>query len=150
MPFNLSIGGYEGSLVAPGPHPATIADVVPTDGQEQYLSLTFQLTDSDPVKYLKAFELIGADESSPRYGEVGKGMKFAIAAIEACGGDPANINESGDFIELMLGKQVKVMVAHARRNGVMTAIVKEVLPPDPVAEAPAKKAPARKAAAATE
>ena len=149
MPFNLSMGGYEGSLVAPGPHPATIADVVATDGAEQYLSLTFRLTDSDPVKYLKAFELIGADESSPRYGEVGKGMKFAIAAIEACGGDPAKINESSDFINLMLGKEVRVMVAHARRNGVMTAIVKEVTPPAPGPESP-KKAPAKKAVAAAE
>lgn len=148
MPFNLNVGSFEGNLVSPGSHPAVIADVVPTDGQEQYLSLTFQLADCDPAKYLKAFELIGADESSPRYGEVGKGMKFAIQTVEACGGDPASIAESKDFIELMLGKKVKVMVAHARRNGVMTAIVKEVLPPDTEPE-PAKRAPAKKAAETT-
>jgi hypothetical protein len=145
MPFNLSLKSLEAGLVPVGAHTALIADVTPTDGEEQYLGVVYQILDADD-KFLRTFDLIGAAESSPRFNEAGKGMKFAISLVQAVGADPEAITEVDDFVETLLGQKVTVMVAHRGKNP-KTAVIKSVLALK-TAEPPASKTNQKTAAAA--
>jgi hypothetical protein len=124
MPFDFTTESFEKKLPAAGAHQATIADVSISEGDDaSYMAITFELATGQVISDLVT---ITADETSPRFADVGRGIQRMQELAKATGTVLADLTDETSIMEAFIGKPVGVVIALRRRSGIKRPVIRLV------------------------
>jgi len=125
--FDFTVEGYEQKLPTAGSHQAVIADIRISDGDDAtYMSVTYELASGHVVNELVT---IKADETSPRYADVGRGITRITELAKATSTPLDTLTDEEAIMSAFIGGGVTVVIALPKKAGIKRPTIRLVMAP---------------------